>query len=100
MQPPWRDRAAAVHGAAPSGSRAISSIEGALCASTQLATAAALATGVPEFERLQTGSVLHGDSVNIRRGVAFVLLPHTDEFRQIFDHVIQSALEQNGLMAL
>ena len=62
--------------------------------------AAARSTGVPEFERLQTQSVLYGDDVNIRRGVAFVLLPHTDEFRQIFDHVIQPALEQNGLVAV
>jgi hypothetical protein len=55
---------------------------------------------VPRFEQLQAESVLHGAQVNIRRGVGFVLLPHSDEFRELFAYAIAPAFEANGLHAL
>jgi len=54
---------------------------------------------VPEFERLQALSILHGNEINIEKGVGFVLIPHNDEFRQIFDNSIKPALEENGIVA-
>ena len=53
---------------------------------------------VPKFEQLQTESVLHGYGVEIERGTGFVLLPHTDQFRGIFEYAIKPAMEASGIL--
>ena len=53
---------------------------------------------VPKFEQLQTESVLHGHGVDIERGTGFVLLPHTDQFRGVFEYAIKPAMEANGIL--
>jgi len=55
-------------------------------------------SGVPKFERLQTESVLQGHGIEIERGTAFVLMPHTDEFRDIFNYSIKPAMDANGIL--
>ena len=59
---------------------------------------AGTAKGVPVFERKQAESVLHGESVEISPGTGFVLLPHVDEFREIYKYAIRPAMEANGLV--
>lgn len=55
-------------------------------------------SGVPKFERLQTESVLQGHGIEIERGTGFVLMPHTDEFRNIFEYSIKPAMEANNIL--
>lgn len=55
---------------------------------------------LPRFEISQTQSILHGDQIMIKRGTAFVLIPHTKEFDDIFNYVIKPAMEANDLFAL
>jgi hypothetical protein len=64
------------------------------------ARAAQVAVGVPEDQRKQAESVLHGGEVQIRPGTGFVLLPHAPEFEEIFAAAIRPALEANHLSAL
>ncbi|MEM1156950.1 MAG: Clp protease N-terminal domain-containing protein [Verrucomicrobiota bacterium] len=53
---------------------------------------------IPRFEKLQTESVLHGHDIHIEFGTGFVLMPHTDEFRGIFNQAIKPAMEENGIV--
>jgi len=62
--------------------------------------APAIMPGLPAFERLQSDSVLQGEEIQITPGLGFVLLPHNDEFRDLFTHVITYAMEQNNLKAV
>jgi hypothetical protein len=55
---------------------------------------------LPRFEISQTQSILHGDQIIIKRGTAFVLMPHTKEFDDIFNYVIKPAMETNDLSVL
>lgn len=54
-------------------------------------------TGLPKFEFLQTQSILHGHEVSITGGLAFVLLPFTSEFNDLYNFAIKPALEAHGL---
>jgi ATP-dependent Clp protease ATP-binding subunit ClpC len=56
--------------------------------------------GLPAFERLQCESILHGQDVAITPGLGFVLIPHHDKARGIYEAAIRPALEENGLRAL
>ena len=58
------------------------------------------ATGLSEYERLQTESILQSTDVEITKGLGFVLLPHTKEFEDIFEQAIRPAMEKNELHAL
>ena len=56
--------------------------------------------GLSKFEHLQIDSILHGNTINIIKGTGFVLMPHTDEFRCIFEQAIKPAMEENGIDAI
>lgn len=56
--------------------------------------------GVPTFEQKQTASILHGSGVRITTGKGFVLMPHNDECRGIYDLAIRPAMEANGLAVI
>lgn len=56
--------------------------------------------GLPQFEFLQTQSILNGDEISIKTGHAFVLIPHNEEFDDLFYHFIKPALETHGLTVL
>ncbi|HEX8876577.1 MAG TPA: Clp protease N-terminal domain-containing protein [Phycisphaerales bacterium] len=55
---------------------------------------------LPAFERLQTESILQGDGIEIHRGLGFVLLPHTQEFEDIYNQAIAPAMDANKISAL
>jgi hypothetical protein len=55
--------------------------------------------GVPQFEKSQCESVLHGDSVTVVPNTGFVLIPHNDEFLGIYEDAIRPAMETNGIEA-
>jgi len=57
-------------------------------------------SGLPQFEFLQTQSILHGNQILIKQGLAFVLIPHNKEFDELFYHNIKPALETHGLNVL
>ncbi len=57
-------------------------------------------SGLPKFEFLQTQSILHGDKIAIKGGSAFVLMPFTPEFHDLFQHNIKPALEHHGLTVM
>jgi len=57
-------------------------------------------TGLPQFEFLQAQSILHGDKVTIKNGLAFVLIPHTKEYDELFYQYIKPAMEVHGLNVL
>ncbi len=57
-------------------------------------------SGLPQFEYLQTQSILNGDEIKIKTGKAFVLIPHNKEFDELFYHYIKPALESHGLTVL
>jgi ATP-dependent Clp protease ATP-binding subunit ClpC len=54
---------------------------------------------LPPFERLQCESILQGEDVSIMPGFGFVLLPHNDKFRGIFEAAIRPAMAENGIEA-
>jgi len=56
--------------------------------------------GVPTYEQKQTESILYEAGVKIKPGTGFVLMPHDDEFRGIFDYAIRPAMEANGLKVI
>lgn len=55
---------------------------------------------IPKYEVLQAQSILHGDEISIIPGVAFVLIPHTDEYDELFISIIKPALESHELKVL
>ena len=57
----------------------------------------AVVTGLPSFERRQCASILQGREIQIVRGTGFVLMPHDDKFREIFDNIIVPAMKENGI---
>lgn len=57
-------------------------------------------SGPPRFEVSQTQSILFGDEILIKKGTAFVLLPHNSEFDQIYEAIIRPSMEANGLVPL
>jgi hypothetical protein len=57
-------------------------------------------TALPSFERRQCESILQGNDVRIIRGTGFVLMPHNEEFRGIFDNIIAPAMRENGIDAM
>jgi hypothetical protein len=57
-------------------------------------------SGLPQFEFLQTQSILHGHQISIKSGLAFVLIPHNKEFDDLFFHNIKPSLEFYGLSVL
>ncbi len=57
-------------------------------------------SGLPQFEFLQTQSILHGHQISIKSGLAFVLIPHNKEFDDLFYHYIKPSVEHHGLTAL
>jgi len=59
-----------------------------------------LSTGIPQYEKLQALSILHDTKIKISEGHGFVLLPHTEEYENLFKGIIKPALEENGLIAL
>lgn len=57
-------------------------------------------SGLPQFEFLQTQSILHGHQISIKGGLAFVLIPHDREFDDLFYHYIKPSMEIHGLTVL
>jgi ATP-dependent Clp protease ATP-binding subunit ClpA len=57
-------------------------------------------SGLPQFEFLQTQSILHGHQISIKGGVAFILIPHNKEFDDLFYHYIKPSMEVHGLTVL
>ena len=55
---------------------------------------------LPRFEFLQAQSILHGHEVSIKKGLAFVLIPHNAEFDDLFKFCIKPALEFHNLVVL
>ncbi len=108
MQKEWRDRTQELDGVVDADTviEALSRLTGVRTEeirnrdTTSVPQAAGAASkGLPDFERLQCESILHGQQVKITPGFGFVLMPHKQEFRDIFDAVISPAMAANGVEA-
>ncbi len=64
------------------------------------ATSADNSLGLSAYECHQTESILQSEHVEIITGTGFVLLPHTQEFEDIFDQAISPAMEKNRIEAV